>query len=85
MLGPARFSHIENVVVDALRGLQLTEKLAELRTLDCQVMDLCIQLRQSLPMPQTYVDMTIEKADRLLLARDKRIGLLQQKLNEMDA
>lgn len=83
MLGPVRFEHIDNVATEAIRGLQLAEKVEELRDRDRQIDELCTQLGQPQPAVSGLTDMTIDKAERLLTARDKRIAILRQKLSSV--
>lgn len=83
MLGPARFDHIRNTARDAIAKLQTALELDDLKesllVKDAHIVSLAG------PTPTSpgktgvdpYADLDLAKAKRLLLARDKRIALLE--------
>ncbi|BGP51783.1 hypothetical protein JCM10450v2_007739 [Rhodotorula kratochvilovae] len=85
MLGPARFTHIRTVASQALSRLLATQRLtalrAELRTLDGAIAALSPSPAKPVPATQ-YAGLTVEKAERLVAAREKRLGLLEKKRRE---
>ena len=87
LLGPARFEHIRKVTTEAIRTLQINEMVQQLRICDDRIVELRLQLDSETP-PQAaiaYDDMTLIKTERLLLARQKRIQLLEQLIKDAAA
>ncbi|GAA6057101.1 hypothetical protein JCM3770_002081 [Rhodotorula araucariae] len=92
MLGPARFSHIRTVASQALARLLAAQRLAalaaQLATLDSAIAALSPASASAssppkLPPAQTqYAALTVDKAERLVAAREKRLGLLEKKRRE---
>lgn len=97
MLGKARFEHIERSASEAIRNLRNAEELEDYRSqllaLDEQIDELVMQLgTQSSPgKAPDYTTLDKAKAERLLIARKKRIQVLeaafakQQKAEELPA
>lgn len=91
MLGPVRFTHIENVTTQAIRALQQAEELTSLKSkllgLDEAIAKACL----ALPTPTSpgkapdYSDLTVVKGNRLVIARTKRLEMLQKTLDKQKA
>lgn len=77
MLGPVRFKLIDQVASEAVGALALAERVEHLRELDEQVDDLCSRTLLSPPGRQSYAGANEAKIERLIVAREKRIALLQ--------
>lgn len=91
MLGPARFTHIRTVASQALARLGAAQRLATLTAqlvdLDAQIAALSSSSSSSTAsapaaavpaaVPQAYKALTVDKAERLVAAREKRLGLLR--------
>lgn len=84
--GPVRFDHIRAVTLDALHRLSTaleTETIADkLTSLDRQVADLTRKTGGTPAPPPNYDNLTEEKGDRLVKAREARIALLTKKVAE---
>lgn len=77
-LGPVRFEHITNVARAALQKHFEREAVQEYRE-RLQGMDSRIQaLRHAAPRTDAYIDLTVERARRLLLARQRTLEALQR-------
>lgn len=76
MLGPDRFTHMRNVTLQVLQ--RLTDHLAlpvllkQLKELDAEIDQFCSPTK----VP-SYTGMTVEKAERLVKAREKRLEFLK--------
>jgi hypothetical protein len=81
MLGPARFEHIRTVARDAIAKLLVAIELDDLRDLllakDAKIVDLAGIAAPASPGKDPYADLDVVKARRLIVARDKRIALLE--------
>lgn len=78
-LGPVRFEHITNVARAALKKHLELEAVQEYRE-RLQQLDSKIQaLRNVSPRKDAYKDLSIERAKRLLLARQRTVETLQRK------
>lgn len=81
MLGPDRFKHIRTVTLQALTllsaALNLPTLLKKLRALDAEI-SLLAPPPTSPRKAETYEGITEERAERLVLARDKRLELLRR-------
>lgn len=88
MIGPDRFTHIATVCDEALLKLSQAEKINELvkqlEEKDDKIDDLLIRLGQEIAKLPNYSDLTVERAHRLCVARDKRIDLLTKKLGQKE-
>lgn len=85
LLGPARFDHITNVARAALQHYLQDETVREKRT-QLQALDRRLARArhpdQEPPPPDPYADLTLDRAERLLLARTKALQVLQRKAAE---
>ncbi|KDE08513.1 hypothetical protein MVLG_01292 [Microbotryum lychnidis-dioicae p1A1 Lamole] len=83
MLGPDRFRHIATVATQALTALStstaLTETLDHLRQLDVEISHLTASSSPVKATPPDYTSLDLIKAQRLVLARGKRLELLRRK------
>ncbi|SCV68202.1 BQ2448_323 [Microbotryum intermedium] len=87
MLGPDRFRHISTVTTQALVALTsataLTQLLTQLHTLDDEISTLTQSSSSPLkPMRPDYSSLDLVKAQRLVMAREKRLELLRRKKEE---
>jgi hypothetical protein len=91
MLGPIRFTHIENVARSALarfrqaeqaaaEAQQAEELLRQVKELDQRITELSKDLGLSPQKEADYKNMNVQKGQRLLAARQKRISLLEAKM-----
>ncbi|PKI83837.1 hypothetical protein MVES1_002357 [Malassezia vespertilionis] len=82
LLGPVRFEHIQNVTRAALQHFLALEKLAHLRA-KLQDMDRTIFTARhpgtKMNNVQEYPTLTLENAQRLLLARTKTLEVLEKR------
>lgn len=76
MLGPDRFTHMRNVTLQVLQ--RLTDHLAlpvllkQLKALDAEIDEFASPTKAPI-----YTGMTVEKAERLVKAREKRLEFLK--------
>lgn len=81
MLGPDRFKHIRTVTLQALSllsaALSLPTLLKKLRALDAEIA-LLAPPPTSPKKAETYEGVTEKRAERLVLAREKRLALLER-------
>lgn len=94
MIGPARFRHIEECTKSALDNLSALEQetalLGELQGLDNTIVSLCRKLSEkgqhaSPGKKADYADASVEKMQRLVGARSKRVELLQAQLRRLES
>ena len=91
MLGPVRFTHIENVTTQAIRALQQAEELTSLKSKLLELDEAIAKACLNLPTPTSpgkatdYSDLTVVKGNRLVIARTKRLEMLQKTLDKQKA
>jgi len=85
MLGPVRFAHIRAVASQALARLLAAQRLSALQsqlgTLDAAIAALSPSPAKP-PPPMQYAAISVDKAERLVAAREKRLELLERKRRE---
>ncbi|CDZ96480.1 Uncharacterized conserved protein [Phaffia rhodozyma] len=87
MLGPIRFHHIQTTSTESVTAhmslADLHPLLLELEARDSVITDLRGKLSAPTPKAADYSDLTLEKAQRLLVARSKTIEQLHKRVREL--